>query len=300
MALHEISVCDHIRWVDLSGPTPEQMQDLAREFNLNTYIVRDCLQPEHLPKYEFVDGVHFLILRYYTRGGDKSTATIQDLSNKLAIFYTKDFLITIHVTEVPFVELVRKKHVARSECASVTDVLSRLCWQALETYDDPVARLSEQIDFHEAQIITRRLDVDHMQALYLIKREAAIAHKILLLMAEPLAHIHLQPGDEAALQDVKDQHLKMQTLYSQVLDEVANLMNLYLSFSAQRTNEVMKVLTIFSVFFMPITFIVGVYGMNFQYMPELAQRWGYPAVWVLMLGVTASIYLWIKQKGWLK
>lgn len=66
------------------------------------------------------------------------------------------------------------------------------------------------------------------------------------------------------MQDVKDQHLKMRTLYAQVLDEVNNLMNLFISVSAQKTNDVVKVLTIFSVFFMPLTFIVGVYGMNFN------------------------------------
>ena len=66
-----------------------------------------------------------------------------------------------------------------------------------------------------------------------------------------------------------------------------------------KTNDVMKVLTIFSVFFMPLTFIVGIYGMNFQYMPELQQRWGYPASLILMAAVSALIYGWFKRKDWL-
>ena len=106
-------------------------------------------------------------------------------------------------------------------------------------------------------------------------------------------------GEEPLVQDVKDQHLKMRTQYGQVLDEVNNLMNLFMSLASQKTNEVMKVLTIFSVFFMPLTFIAGIYGMNFEFMPELRQRWGYPAVMLLMAIVTLIIYGWFKKKRWL-
>jgi magnesium transporter len=69
--------------------------------------------------------------------------------------------------------------------------------------------------------------------------------------------------------------------------------------SAQKTNETIRVLTIFSVFFMPLTFIVGIYGMNFKVMPELQWAWGYPVVMVLMLVVTIAIYIWFKKKKWL-
>jgi magnesium transporter len=76
-------------------------------------------------------------------------------------------------------------------------------------------------------------------------------------------------------------------------------MNLYISFSAQKTNDVIRVLTVFSVFFLPLTFIVGIYGMNFKYMPELNSKWGYPITLLVMIGVTLSIYLWFKRKKWL-
>ncbi len=72
-----------------------------------------------------------------------------------------------------------------------------------------------------------------------------------------------------------------------------------MSLSSQRTNEVMRILTLFSVFFMPLTFIVGIYGMNFEFMPELKQRWGYPAVLILMALVAVAIYRWFKRKRWL-
>ncbi len=120
-----------------------------------------------------------------------------------------------------------------------------------------------------------------------------------MLMAEPINHIRTIPKDDPALKDVKDQHLKILTLYNQILEDVNNLMNLYMSFAAQRTNDVVKILTIFSVFFMPLTFIVGIYGMNFDFMPELRSRWGYPAVLIVMALITVIIYLWFKKNKWL-
>ncbi|MEI6949920.1 Loki-CTERM sorting domain-containing protein [Paraflavisolibacter sp. H34] len=164
---------------------------------------------------------------------------------------------------------------------------------------EPAGRLSDQLDFYESQIMVRKTTGDQMEALYTIKREASLAHKVLMLMQEPINHIRPDPGDEASLQDVRDQHLKMQILYSQVLDNVNNLMNLFLSFSSQKTNDIMKVLTLFSAFFMPLTFIAGIYGMNFTYMPELGKKWGYPAVLLLMVAVAAGIYAWFRRKKWL-
>lgn len=300
MPLNEQHVCDNIYWIDVLEPTQMEMDELSRKYGLNSFIIRDCLQPEHLPKYEFVDEVHFLILRFFSHNVDKRLATIQELTSKIAIFYTGTFILTIHRAEAPFLETLRRKYVAGGKCSSTTSLLSKLVWQALESFDAPAARLSEQVDFYETQVQLKKNNADFMEALFYIKREASIAHKVLMLMLEPIHHIFVHPGEEVELQDVRDQHLKMQTLYYQVLEDVNNLMHLYMSYQSQRTNDVMKVLTLFSVFFMPLTFIVGIYGMNFDFMPELRHRWGYPGVLLLMVAITIVIYDYFRRKGWLK
>jgi magnesium transporter len=208
-------------------------------------------------------------------------------------------LITIHKTEAPFLEPIRNRCKTAGKCLSTTEVISKIVWSALETFDKRANYLSEKVDVYENEIMRRKTNNDQMEALYLIKREASLAHKVLMLMQEPINHIFPKPGEEPLVQDVKDQHLKMRTLYGQVLEDVNNLMNLFMSFSSQKTNDVMKVLTIFSVFFMPLTFIVGIYGMNFEFMPELRQKWGYPGVMLLMVIVTIFIYFWFKKKRWL-
>ena len=299
MARKDQPICEGINWISITDPSAVEMEELSSEYSLNQHIVRDCLEPEHLPKYEFVDDVHFFIIRFYARDPAKRNATIQDITNKIAIFYTDRFLITIHKSDIGFVKVIREKYVVTGRCSKPIHVVTRIIWNALETYEDPANRLAEQVDFYENQIVRRETHQNQLEALFLIKREASLSNKVLLLLREPINHVHPYDDNTSAVQDLRDQHLKMLTLYNQVLEDVNNLMNMYMSFTAQKTNDVVKVLTIFSVFFMPLTFIVGIYGMNFKHMPELQSKWGYPVVILAMILVTSVIYFWFKRKKWL-
>ena len=85
----------------------------------------------------------------------------------------------------------------------------------------------------------------------------------------------------------------------ELMEEVNNLLSIHLAMASHRTNEVMRVLTVFSAFFLPLTFIVGIYGMNFDRMPELRSPWGYPIVMLLMVGISWAIFAWFRRRGWL-
>jgi magnesium transporter len=220
------------------------------------------------------------------------------MTNKIAIFCTENFLITIHKYDSAFLDELGKKKQPVNDLTT-TELLAKIVWQALETYDGPANKLSEKVDFYEDQLLLRKTGSDLSEALYYIKRHATVCQKVIMLMQEPINHINVSHHESSNLQDVRDQHLKMQILYTQILDETNNLLTLSTSFSAQRTNEVVRILTIFSVFFMPVTFIVGVYGMNFKYMPELQLRWGYPAVLLFMGLVSGAIFFWFKRKKWI-
>jgi magnesium transporter len=298
MPRKEHQLCQDMAWIDITDPSALEMQELSKEYGLNNYIVRDCLEPDHLPKYDFVDNVHFLILRFFSHSFDQRITSVQDITNKIVIFYAEKFLITIHKTEVHFLDTIRKKYTATGSCLP-DELMIRILASTLQTFYEPAQRLTEQVDFLENKIILRRVNDDLIENLYYLKRQASFSHKILMLMLEPINHAGPITKDNDALQDVRDQHLKIQTIYGQILEDVNNLMNLYMSFAAQKTNDVMKVLTVFSVFFMPITFIAGLYGMNFQHMPELNLRWGYPAVIISMIIITTGIYYWFRRKHWL-
>jgi magnesium transporter len=101
-------------------------------------------------------------------------------------------------------------------------------------------------------------------------------------------------------QDLRENAESMYSYAEGLVEDVNNLLSIQLALAQHRTSEVVRVLTVFSVFFLPLTFIVGIYGMNFDFMPELRQRWGYPAIMLGMGIVTLAIYTWFRRRGWLR
>ncbi|MEO5998814.1 MAG: CorA family divalent cation transporter [Chitinophagaceae bacterium] len=232
MAQTEQFISEGIKWIDETNPTKEEVAELSKTYNLSHHIVQDCMQPEHLPKFEIVEDVQFMILRYLSKE-DTIGTTIQEITNKIAIFYTDNFLITIHKSQTPFIEDIRKRFQTVSKPATTTEVILKIVWNALETFDGRADTLSSQVDIYENEVMQRKTPNRQMEALYHIKREASLSNKVLMLMQEPINHFFPKPGEEPLVQDVKDQLLKMRTLYGQILEDINNLMNLLISFSAQ-------------------------------------------------------------------
>lgn len=111
-----------------------------------------------------------------------------------------------------------------------------------------------------------------------------------------LNQLEVKHENKSKLQDLKETTLSYQLHFDEIVEDAHALMHTHMSLSAQKSNEVMKLLTVFSAFFLPLTFIVGVYGMNFQYMPELQWELGYFGTWGIMIGISIVIFLWFKRK----
>lgn len=287
-----------LEWTDVTHPTKDELKAISEKFGLHDYTMVDCLEPDHLPKYEEHNDIHFVLTRILAIPHDHAH-TIQELSSKIAIFYNDKFLITIHRTDQPFLEEIKSKYVDTGRVKSSNEIVTKIIWYVLHSYDKPVITLSEEVDIFESQLFLKSITPNLLERIYYLKRKAGLCKKLLMLTYEVINSIRTTQNDNPALQDVKDLHLKLITMYDQVQEDVTNLLNIYISLSAQKTNDVMKVLTIFSVFFMPLTFISGIYGMNFQFMPELRQKWGYPAALLTMLTVATFIYTWFRRKKWL-
>ena len=120
--------------------------------------------------------------------------------------------------------------------------------------------------------------------------------KVLQITQSVIDHSSPNFIQSSQFQDIKDELLNLHTNNEESVENVNQLMTTYLSINDQKNNDVVKLLTIFSVFFLPLTFIVGIYGMNFDFMPELRWKFGYLFSFSLMIIVVLVIYLWFKRK----
>jgi magnesium transporter len=284
-------------WIDIVNPTNEELLAIGAKYKLDPSAIRDCMEPEHLPKYELFDDIHFIICRYYDADADKYADSIQELTRKLAIFFTKDLLITIHRKEFNRLTEVVEKYKDHNLCINV---VCKIIKASLESYEAPVNKLDMDIDFYESRIFLKKRIPDLLKNLYVIKRKMYVMRKLNNITKDIIEKVTSVPSKKnPVLQDLKDSYVRTDTMIEEAYDSIHSLLNIYISLSSQRTNEVMRTLTVFTAFFLPLTFIVGVYGMNFHFMPELDKTWGYPAVLGLMLGVTIAVYVWFKRKGWM-
>ena len=299
MAIAEYTVADsNFQWIDVVSPHEKELLELGERFSIHPYSIKDCLEPEHLPKFESQEGYHFIISRLLIENHNHSKLhTIQQATSKLAIFYNEKFLITIHRLPLDFIHVIKQKYFDTAKCHTPIDLSVRLLWSVLKTYDKPSFDLAKEIDVYEEQVFLKTLSPKILKNLYFLKRRTHISHKLIQMMGSVMQSI--QSKDKIALLDLRDTHVQLQSAYSQCLEDVNNLLHFYMSISSQKTNEVMRILTVFSAFFLPLTFIAGVYGMNFKFMPELDYPHGYKLTWMFMILITIIIFQWFWRKKWL-
>jgi magnesium transporter len=285
-------------WIDIEDPSAEELYQIARIYGLHPSSVIDCLQPEHLPKFEVINKIIFIITRLYDNESHNEADTIQELTRKIAIFYSDYFLITIHRRPHKIIEDLKLVEIGK-DVNSCFELLLKVVHKSLETFEAPSLKLTTDLDDYETKIFLQKNIPPLTRGLYHLKRKASVSKKVLQLSEPILNALSQYSKDSPAVQDLNDYFVRIITIYDEINDSVNNLLNMYISLSSQRTNEVMRVLTIFSVFFMPLTFIAGIYGMNFLVMPELKARFGYPITMLAMVLVAGGIYIWFRRKGWM-
>lgn len=304
-------------WLDVLNPSAVELERLALTYGLPATAVQDCLDVEHLPKYERIGGLSFAILRAYDEGCQHEADTVYELTRKIAIFRTDSFLISIHRTEHSYLAGLKQRwsvYVPPIEAVTPTAPALALIWSDLiyaifNSYERPLDEAFNQLELLEMGVFEAQgAQPFEIKEGYFLKRKASVFKRMIRLTQDQLPKMtHEFAHDAHKTQDLREL-ADGYYFYSDELMEGANsLLNLYLSLASQRTNEashrtneVVRVLTIFSVFLLPLNVLTGIYGMNFEFMPELKWHLGYPMVLFSMVVVIAGIYLWFRRKGWLK
>jgi magnesium transporter len=290
---------DGFLWLDIVNPTMAELKEISVTYQIDESSILDAMGPDQLPKYEQLEEWVFIMLRVYDEQSKMDADTIQELSRKLAIFYSDNTVISIHRTDLPVLEYIFRNKLNIRKCGTPVMAIFQMIEKSLNSFNQPAHRLLKELDDYESDIFIRKQTPDVLKSLYHLKRKAAVSNRILNLSTDIIDHIDNHALPEMLIQDLRDLYIRLDTMYNEVQEGVNNLLNIYISLSSQKTNEVVRVLTVFSVFFLPLTFIVGIYGMNFEHMPELTMKYGYPGVIILMAIVTLVIYLSFKRRGWL-
>jgi magnesium transporter len=287
--IKEVNYDDFI-WIDICNPEKTNLDKIAKEYNLDYFQIIDSQQTGHLPKFEKQEKYNFLILRAYTSNIDEQPTNITELSNKIAFFYSGKKVITIHRAEFDFLNDITKSF-AKSE-----DLLLYLIYKMLETFEEPSKFLSDKNDEIEQTVFLKDYTKISLEDLYYQKAQTRISKKLLLITQNVINQIEVNEDSKTALQDIKDKLLSLVLHYDEILENSTNLLSTYLSVNAQKNNDVMKLLTIFSAFFLPLTFLAGIYGMNFDVMPELKMEYGYFIILGVMFATAIIIFIWFKKK----
>jgi magnesium transporter len=296
-------------WVDVVNPSGDELGGIARRYGLHPMSVEDSLEPEHLPKYERIGSTTFIIVRAIDTAAAGDCSTLHEMTRKVAIFYGDNFLVTIHRTEQPFLTELMEEYRRASPPDGTLErrkgylprLLIDLINGAVATYQKPLEDAETAIDSFETTVFGDHELTGLLRRIYLVKRRVTLMRRMLSHTLDAVKKLIPASEPTAPLyQDLRENVESMHFFADELLEDVNNLLSIQLAMASHRTGEVVRVLTVFSVFFLPLTFIVGIYGMNFDFMPELRQRWGYPAVMIGMGAVTLAIFLWFRRRGWLR
>lgn len=294
----ECLLLDGLRWIDMEAPGPGELEALGAEIGLHDTSLKDCLQPDHLSKFERYGDVAFVLVRTFDQAAPGG-ATLRALTHKIACFLHPGGLLTVHRGQQPCLEPVFQRR--QQDRDSAPRLLVEILHGAVSTFEAPLRKAEEALDRREAELFDRRAGLPSLRSIHGTKRRVRTIKRSLWRTRAAVQDLRpLFADDLPTWQDLLEQTERLHAIAEELLEEASGLIHLELSISSQRTNEVMRVLTVFSAFFLPLTFIVGVYGMNFERMPELKWRYGYALAWALMAAIVLAILAWFRRRGWMK
>ena len=291
-------------WVNMEQPTKADEDVLLNVFQFHPLTVEDCRENRHYPKVEEFPGYLYLIVH----GVRADTSPDHFNTIELDAFLGGNYVITYHHDEFRSIEnvkqLVRTSPIACQRGSAF--LLHQILDQIVDYYSPVLDDFDERIDQLEADIFTLKRPnnsileqiMDLKRGVLRLKRISAKQREVLLRMSRgefPLIPQPMLPF----YRDVHDHIVRVTDLAESYRDLISGSLEAYLSVVSNRMNEIMKVLTIFSAIMLPLTFIAGVYGMNFEYMPELHSRYGYYTVWVIMITVAVGMLGLFWKRGWI-
>lgn len=297
---------DAISWIQIHGlQDAETVRQICEHFHIDFLTTQDILNADHQTKIEVHDDYNVVIIKQLTPDGTDGELHPQ----QLCIVQGENYVLTFSETDTTFFEDVRtalERNVLKIRGRQSDYLLSVLLNSVMAGFMSIIAQMEDELEDMEEQFLSS--DSDSLPGIKDIqhhRRDYRLIKKSIFPLKEQISRL-LHDADSRLLHkanrpffsDVND-HLQfiLQTLEG-CRDLLSGLIDLYLSNNDQRMNGIMKQLTIVSTVFIPLTFMAGIWGMNFEWMPELSWKYGYLMAWGLMAVVGAAVYIYLKYKKW--
>jgi magnesium transporter len=286
-------------WIDVEAPTEEDMKYLHERYEINNLLLEDTLDPNHLPKYEEDGNVKFFLLRESTELERKNLNTISDISTKIGIFLLDKTIITVHRMKTKSIVDTKKLLSDSQKDTHPHKIALMISLVIMKSFDDEAISLFETMDNIENEIFLKNTNhTNQIRRLYKLKRKSGLNSRVLTISNDAIDKFKLLDLEDSEIVDLKDKQKDVVADFDHLNIQITNLISMFLALSDQKANQVMKVLAIYSVYFLPITFIAGLYGMNFDNMPELHTKHGYFYTLGLMAVIVICTFIYARRKQW--
>ena len=290
-----------IVWVDVSDPTSQDFDSLAKQFGFHPLSIEDCRHQHQRPKVEEFPGYYFIVL-YEAVLNEAGRLHL----GELGIFLGKNYLVTVHSQPIRAIETAERLWRSWTDLAERgTGLLAYLLIDAIvDDYLPLLDEVSDRMDSLEDHIFAD-FQPESLEEIFRVKKELLLLRRAVTPLRDVFNTLlrREQPifsrETHTYFQDVFDHLIRVADTIDTLRDMVGSMMDAYLSISGNRMNLIMKRLTSISTILMSVTLVAGIYGMNFDYMPELKWRYGYVGALLSMVAVGLAIFSYFRRIKWL-
>jgi len=292
---------NNLVWVELENPSKEELNFIKDTFKLHPLTVEDCVNTNARPKIDQFPTYLFLIL--HAAGYNKANFKVKTL--ELNICVGKNYLLTIHMDPIPSLKNAweRAEKNIGLMCSGSDKLLHLVVDSLVDNYFPVIDMLDTRIDKIENDVFTKPRE-NTLKQIFSVKNDVLFLRRFIAPQRETINL--LAKGDHAFIsqsigiyfRDVADNLIFILDTIDTYRDTLAGTLDAYLSNITNKTNEIMKTLTIIATIMMPLTLITGIYGMNFKFMPEITWKFGYLGAYVLMAIVAITMLVHFKRNKW--
>ncbi len=294
---------DTINWIKVNGlKDVETLRKIGKCFNLHPLVLEDVLNINQRPKVEDYNDHLYIVLKLFDINDDDRMVTKQ-----VSLILQKNLVISFQDDDEPIFDLIIKRikikeNQIRNKGAdyllySLIDTIIDSYFLDLEKVEDNIERIEYNLIENTNPEVLKRIHNIKMDIITLRKTIRPL--RGMLSTLESSEYFQIDESTDYYFRDVYDHSLQIFEMLESLRDRVSEILDIYLSSTSNKLNEIVRVLTVISTIFVPLTFIVGLYGMNFNNMPELREPLGYPAVLIILLIVAIFMLLYFRRKKWI-